>query len=251
MPAAVALARDAGARGTYNGGVAAPSFVFVCDHASAALPAGEDGLGLPPAAFTQHIALDLGAAALACALAERFRAPVVLARGSRLYIDCNRALDDPTSIPETSDGIVIPGNERLRPADRAERARLAFHPYHAAVAAACTQVDNPLLVAVHSFTPALAGAAPRPWEVGVLWDRDAAFAVALLAALRSGALCVGDNLPYSLRHPARYTLERHGEAWGRHHVGLEVRQDLLGSPAGVRHWAGAVGDALAAAAATL
>lgn len=210
-----------------------------------------DGLGLPAAAFNQHIALDLGAAELARALAERFRAPLVLAPFSRLYIDCNRRLDDSTSIPETSDGIAIPGNHGLTPTARAARARLAFHPYHAAVATACAQVANPVLVAVHSFTPALAGGSPRPWEVGVLWDRDAAFAVPLLAALRNGALCVGDNLPYSLRHPARYTLERHAEAWGRHHVGLEVRQDLLAGPAGVRRWAGTVGDALAAAAATL
>ncbi len=228
-----------------------PSFVFACDHASAALPAAANGLGLAPAALTQHIALDLGAAELAVALGERFAAPVVLAPFSRLYIDCNRGLDDVTSIPESSDGIAIPGNQRLSPEARAARARLAFHPYHAAVAAACAQAAKPVLVAVHSFTPALAGGTPRPWNVGVLWDRDAAFAVPLLAALRSAGLCVGDNLPYSLRHPARYTLERHGEAWERHHVGLEVRQDLLTAEGGVAHWARVVGDALAAAGATL
>ncbi len=231
--------------------MASPSFIFACDHASAALPAGTDGLGLPAAAFTQHIALDLGAADLAHALGLRFGAPVVLASFSRLYIDCNRRLDDLTSIPEASDGTAIPANQALSPEARAERARLAFHPYHAAVAAACAQAANPVLVAVHSFTPALAGGALRPWEVGVLWDRDTAFGAPLLAALRSAGLCVGDNLPYSLRHPARYTLERHGEAWGRHHVGLEVRQDFLGAPGGVERWALAVGDALAAAAATL
>jgi predicted N-formylglutamate amidohydrolase len=228
-----------------------PLFVFACDHASAALPARANGLGLPPAAFTRHIALDLGAGALAAALGERFAAPVVLAPFSRLYIDCNRRLDDLTSIPESSDGTAIPGNQRLSPEARAERAREAFHPYHAAVAAACNAVARPVLVAVHSFTPALAGAEPRPWKVGVLWDRDAALALPLLAALRNTGLCVGDNLPYSLRHPARYTLERHGEAWGRHHVGLEVRQDLLTAAGGVAHWARVVGDALAAAGATL
>jgi predicted N-formylglutamate amidohydrolase len=231
--------------------MAAPSFVFACDHASAALPADAHGLGLPPSAFTRHIALDLGAADLARALGERFTAPVVLAPFSRLYIDCNRRLDDLTSIPETSDGTAIPGNQRLSPEARAARARLAFHPYHAAVAAACAQVAKPILVAVHSFTPALASATPRPWNVGVLWDRDAAFAVPLLGALRGAGHCIGDNLPYSLRHPARYTLERHGEAWGRHHVGLEVRQDLLLAAGGVARWARVVGDALAAAGGTL
>ena len=182
----------------------------------------------------------------------------MLAPFSRLYIDCNRRLDDPTSIPEMSDGTPIPGNVGLTPTARAERARLAFHPYHAAVAAACTAVPGQvILVAVHSFTPAMSDGARRPWQVGVLWDRDAALARALLQALRAsrfppdGGLCVGDNQPYSGRHPAKYTVERHGEAFGRHHVGLEVRQDLLATGVGVAQWAGAVGEALAMAAATL
>ena len=119
--------------------MASPSFVFACDHASNALPAEAAGLGLPAAALTQHIALDLGAAELAMALGERFSAPVVLAPYSRLYIDCNRRLDDLTSIPETSDGTAIPGNQRLAPEARAARAGLgvksktvAITPAHAA-----------------------------------------------------------------------------------------------------------------------
>ena len=234
------------------------SFVFTCDHASAALPPAAAGLGLPAVAFTRHIALDLGAAELARALAERFAAPLVLAPFSRLYIDCNRRLDDSTSVPEVSDGTPIPGNLGLTPTARAERARLAFHPYHAAVAAACTAVPGRVvLVAVHSFTPAMSHGGLRPWQVGVLWDRDARLASALLLALRAtrrppaGAWCVGDNQPYSGRHPAKYTVERHGEAYGRHHVGLEVRQDLLTNGAGVARWAGVLGDALASAAAAL
>ena len=36
----------------------------------------------------------------------------------------------------------------------------------------------------------------RPWQVGVLWDRDDRLAPPLIAALRAENLIVGDNEPY-------------------------------------------------------
>jgi predicted N-formylglutamate amidohydrolase len=47
---------------------------------------------------------------------------------------------------------------------------------------------------------------------------------------------VGDNEPYSGRHPANYTIDTHGKANDLPHVCIEVRQDLLESPAGVERW---------------
>ena len=87
--------------------------VLVCDHASNAIPAGLDQLGLGPAELTQHIAWDIGAAGVARRLALRLDAPAVLGGYSRLVVDCNRAPGDATSIVEISDGIVIPGNRAL------------------------------------------------------------------------------------------------------------------------------------------
>jgi predicted N-formylglutamate amidohydrolase len=96
----------------------------------------------------------------------------------------------------------------------------------------------PLLVAVHSFAPRLgATGARRPWHTGVLWDQDESNARRLMQGLRAEpGLVVGDNEPYSGRHPANYTIDHHGKARRLPHVCIEVRQDLLESPPGVEAW---------------
>lgn len=221
--------------------------LLVCDHASRRIPATLAGLGLPEELLAEHIAWDIGAAELALALGERLRLPVLLNNWSRLVIDCNRALDDPTLIPEESGGIPVPGNQDLPAADRAARIAQIHAPYHAAVAArlACFGCAAPAIIAIHSFTPQL-GADARPWHLGVLWDKDPRISAPLLAALQAmPALVVGDNEPYSGRHPADYTMDHHGEAGGLPHVSIELRQDLLQHPEGVSLWSRLLADALA------
>ena len=56
---------------------------------------------------------------------------------------------------------------------------------------------------------------------------------------------VGDNEPYSGRHPADYTVDRHAERAGLPHVCIEVRQDQLESAGGIERWAGILDRALA------
>lgn len=215
--------------------------LVVCDHASCVVPASLGDLGLPEQARRRHIGWDIGAAALADALARRLGLPRVSAGYSRLVIDCNRALTDPTSIVERSDGDLVPGNLGLAAAQRAQRAREIFEPYHDAVDRTLLElrsdgVEAPALVSVHSFTPVMRGQARR-WHCGVLWDRDPRIAQPLIEALRAEpGLVVGDNEPYSGRDPADYTIDRHAESRGWPHVCLEVRQDLLESAAGVAEW---------------
>ena len=55
----------------------------------------------------------MGAAAVAERLAEMLGAPALLSRFSRLLIDPNRGLDDPTLIMQISDGLIVPGNVGL------------------------------------------------------------------------------------------------------------------------------------------
>ena len=225
-------------------------FLLVCDHASREIPAGLARLGLSEEATRRHIAWDIGAADLTRALAQLFDAPALLAGYSRLLIDCNRALTDPSSIVAASDGEVIPGNRRLTSIEREQRARSFFEPYHAAIALKLDELRRrrlvPALISVHSFTP-LMGSEQRPWHVGVLWDRDSRIAVPLLERLRKVAgLVVGDNLPYSGRHPADYTVARHAEGGRLPHVCLEIRQDQLESHAGVARWARIIVDTLGA-----
>ncbi len=224
--------------------------VLACDHASRAVPVALGNLGLGEPQLARHIAWDLGAGALAEALARDLGLPVLSAGFSRLVIDCNRRLDDPTSIVEVSDGDRIPGNLGLDPAQRARRAREIFAPYHAALAATLEHAAAaagvvPALVAIHSFTDVFGGRA-RPWHCGILWDRDPRLAVPMLTALRAEpGLLVGDNEPYSGRHPADYTVDTHGDRHGRPHVCIEVRQDLLASPQGIAQWAARLARILA------
>ena len=65
-----------------------------------------------------------------------------------------------------------------------------------------------MLIALHSFTPVFRRV-PRPWHVGVLFNRDARLAHPLLELLRAeGDLTVGENEPYrvtdltDLRYPS-------------------------------------------------
>ncbi|MEO8224070.1 MAG: N-formylglutamate amidohydrolase [Gammaproteobacteria bacterium] len=219
--------------------------LLVCDHASARMPAVLRNLGLAPADFGRHIAVDIGAAALTRELASLLGLPAVLAGYSRLVVDCNRHLDDPSAFPEISEGTAIPGNHELQPAERRRRATAFYEPYHAAIGASLARLgQHPGLVAIHSFTPEFAGVG-RPWHAGILWDRDASLAEPLLAALRAdSSLCIGDNEPYSGRHPAGYTMDAHAESRGLPHVSIEVRQDLLATPAGICRWAALLAAAL-------
>ncbi len=223
--------------------------VLVCDHASRAVPRSLDQLGLPPDAFDKHIALDLGAGDLTRVLARRLGAPAVLCGYSRLLIECNRYLADPESFRDFSDGYPVPANRGLSQEDRDARVREVRSPYHGAIDRAldARRRDGfvPGLVSVHSFTPRLDGF-ERPWQIGVLWDKDPRFAVPLLEFFNSiPGIVVGDNEPYSGRHPADYTIDHHGERLGLPCVSLEIRQDLLCEEAGIAEWADLVVEGLA------
>jgi predicted N-formylglutamate amidohydrolase len=215
--------------------------VLICDHASHAVPRDLAGLGIAREALLQHIGWDIGAADVVGHLARLLDAPAVLSGVSRLVIDCNRALDNPTSIPPESDGVPIPGNRGLDEAARRARAAAWYRPYHEAVAATIARCraacPAPAILSVHSFTPTMGGFV-RPWQVGVLWGHDDRIPTPLLAALRAeGDLCVGDNEPYSARDNVGSSMERHAEREGLPHALIELRQDLIATSEGARAWA--------------
>ncbi len=218
-------------------------FIVVCDHASNALPPEYGTLGLDPAEFRRHIAFDIGAAGVARHLAEALSAPAVLGRYSRLLIDLNRGEDDPTIVMKLSDGAIVPGNrdvDAYKDAGEFARRIALFHaPYHAAIekliARARAQDIVPVIVSVHSFTPRWRSFV-RPWETGLLWDKDDRMIVPLLTALRAQGFTVGDNEPYTgkLRNDCMYA---HATVHGLPHVLIEIRQDLIESEEGQAEWA--------------
>ncbi len=224
--------------------------VLACDHASNRVPRALEGLGLAAERLQQHIAWDIGAGAVTRLLSERLEAPAVLGNYSRLVVDLNRDLEDPTAFPAISDGVLVPSNLGLGIEQRAQRAKALFKPYHEALRrvtqAQSSPSRSPVFVSIHSFTPKLHGVR-RPWHVGILWDQDPRLAVPLLAELRRHCdITVGDNEPYSGRHPADFTIDHHAEPLGLAHVGIEIRQDLINDLSGQQRWAALLGDALAA-----
>ncbi len=220
------------------GQVSSP-LILLCDHASNRVLAEYGDLGLAPGQFARHIAYDIGARDLTLGLAARLGAPAVLSCFSRLLIDPNRGLDDPTLIMRISDGAAVPGNRDVDEAERQRRIARFHAPYHGAVDAAIRAVQArgqvPLIVSLHSFTPVWRGW-PRPWHVGILWDRDEEIASAMIRGFAAqGDLVVGDNEPY---HGALEgdTLNTHGTRPGLPHALIEVRQDLIAAKTGVDEW---------------
>jgi predicted N-formylglutamate amidohydrolase len=213
--------------------------ILLCDHASNRIPAEYGDLGLDASQFERHIAYDIGAASLTRGLAGRLGATAVLSCFSRLLIDPNRGMDDPTLIMRLSDGAVVPGNRGVDADERALRIARFHQPYHHAIAAAVAETKAkghvPFLVSIHSFTPVWRGW-QRPWHVGILWDRDEQVARAMIRGfLAQGDLVVGDNEPY---HGALEgdTLNTHGTMAGLPHALIEVRQDLIAAKTGVDEW---------------
>ena len=210
------------------------NLLLLCDHASNALPEGH--LGLAPGLLATHIAYDIGAAAVTRALAAAYGAPAFLGGWSRLLIDLNRGADDPTIVMKLSDGSIIPGN---RDADAAEVSRrvAAYHaPYHAAITAELDQLGaDAVVISLHSFTPAWKGQ-PRPWQVGVLYDRDTRLSAPLMTRLAEAGFTVGDNEPYTgaLEGDSLY---QHGTVRGLPHVLIEIRQDLIASDSAAQAFA--------------
>ncbi len=215
-------------------------FVVVCEHASNRLPRALGRLGLAPGDLVRHIAWDPGAQELATHIAEATASALVLQRYSRLAIDCNRdpAVADAVSV--LSETTPIPGNDGLAPEARQARIDEVWAPFHDALAAVLDRraaVGRPTaLVTVHSFTPVFRGVS-RPWHVGIISTDDHHLADAMLAVLRRDpSLVVGDNEPYKGKDNVDYTIRRHGRDRGLPHVMIEVRNDLIASPADIAAW---------------
>lgn len=201
--------------------------ILICDHASNFLPRKYRTLGLNPHYIATHIAWDIGAGALTRHLSAALDAPAVLARHSRLLVDTNRSLDDPSLMPESSESIEIPGNLGLSFAERLRRIETWYEPFHET----CEDVVvprvsiNPLIAGIHTFTP-IYEKVKRPWEISVLWNTDNRLATALGGFFERHGFYVGWNEPYSGRH-LFCTMDAHGARHKLAHCTLEVRQDLV------------------------
>lgn len=210
--------------------------LIVCDHASNFVP-NDVILGIDPELLNQHIAWDIGVAAIARYLVHLSDYTAFLATHSRLVTDLNRYPNDDSAIPEKSDGVDIPGNY-LDIAGRQARLEQFFTPYHLALEHHLNVCRPDLILSIHSFTPRLETdpLAIRPWEIGILYNEQDAPCLIAIDYLERENIIVGDQLPYSGR-VLNATMNRHAEANDIPYVGIEIRQDLIGDAAGQERFA--------------
>jgi predicted N-formylglutamate amidohydrolase len=173
-------------------------------------------------------------------LAGLLQCPAALTRFSRLLIDPNRGVNDPTLIMRISDGAIVPGNARISAEEADRRRRLYWQPYRDDVDAVLEKMlavgPVPAVIAIHSFAAAWKGH-KRPWHVGILWDLDDRLAKPTITALKADdKLVVGDNEPYegALQGDTMY---HQRTMRGLPHMLVEIRQDLIADACGEAAWA--------------
>lgn len=220
------------------GGMTRGGIVCVADHASNAVPDGIE-LGIDRGLLDNHIAVDIGVGGVVERLARRHGLPAHLATVSRLVCDFHREEDHPNLVPTQSDGHLIPGNIG---ADIANRLDSYYRPYHEALAKWLKAQQPGLILSIHSFTPCLeSDPHDRPWEVGLLYNRDDRAARIAIQLFEEQGMTVGDNQPYSGKE-LNATMNRHAEAHSRPYCAIEIRNDLIANEAGQARVAALIAD---------
>lgn len=227
---------------------------LVCEHAGRAIPSALGDLGLSQEDRARHIAFDIGAEEVSRHLSSLLNAPLVIQPYSRLVIDCNRPFDADDSIPFVSDTTIVPANHGLNEDQRKARQQEIHDVFHGVVASQLdrhTEKHQTILVTVHSFTRRLLrDGVERPWELGLLFNRDDRFARRLMAAVNAHfpEVVAAFNEPYVADDFTDYAIPVHGEARGLENVLLEIRNDLIADEVGQKKWAALLAVAIKDAA---
>jgi predicted N-formylglutamate amidohydrolase len=209
--------------------------LLVCEHAANRIPRTLGTLDLDPSVLQSHVAWDPGAYEVALLLARSLDATLISSRFSRLVYDVNRPPDSPQAIRAASEIYDIPANQNLSAGERNARIEAIYRPFHDAIAerieARAAKGRPSVLVTIHSFTPIYYGQ-ERQVELGILHDRDARLADCLLGCgARFTTLSVQRNQPYGPEDGVTHTLAKHALAHGLLNAMIEIRNDLIRTPA--------------------
>ena len=175
------------------------SLLLTCEHAGNRVPDEYSRLFQSKAAIRalrSHRGYDIGAHEFAKSLAKRLRASLLVTDITRLLVDANRSATHPRVCSEFADS--LSNNQR--------RALIAKHwaPHRNRVESRLRHITSQgfaLHVAVHSFTPRLAGDV-RNADIGLLYDpnygREKRWATRWRALLREAfpKLRIRRNYPY-------------------------------------------------------
>ena len=221
--------------------------ILTCEHASNRVPAPLRAAPEDRAWLRSHWGYDPGAWDLTRELARRLGASALGGSWSRLVIDVNRRVDDPTLVLRKAGRQPVSFNAELDLAE-IERRIFAYHaPYHQEVdrqiLRRTVRGSRPLLLAVHSFTDQWRGRR-RGFEIGILYEKHRAMAHAAGRSLRRAGWSVRYNQPYSGMKGMMYAADRHGTHHGLPCLELEVNQGLFSRRGMVSSLGAAVAQAL-------
>ncbi len=199
--------------------------LIIVDHASNFVPKENNNLGIPNSFFDKHIAFDIGVKELSLDLSNRLKCKIIQGEYSRLLIDLNRDLEDPTVIPEIVDRKIIPGNIGLSKSEVRLRAKKFYNKYHHEIDRTIKNEKVKVIFSIHSFNPIFKNE-KRALEFGILSNEDKNLSSIIINQLKLQKLNVGDNKPYkgNLIGDSMY---RHGLRNKLPHALIEVRNDLL------------------------
>ena len=213
--------------------------LVVCDHAGDEIPEVLRRFDLSGVDLSDHIAVDVGARAVARVLARELNATLVHQVYSRLVVDMNRPCNSDEIMPATSDGTVIPFNQEVSELEREARLNLIYRPYHDRITSVLNSIGSEaVLVAVHSFTPQLRNAEPRPWHVDLMSRTHSAFVDNLERHLREEdpSLNIGQSQIFQMSDNRDFTIPFHAEPRGIPNVSIEIRNDLLRTESNTNRW---------------
>ena len=203
------------------------SILIVADHASNFIPAEYSNLGLSQELTESHIAYDIGIKQLSLELSKKLKAHLVLGNYSRLLIDLNRGIMDPTLISSISHGIKIDKNYRLSSKDKKFRINEIYNNYHNTIYEIIKRERINLIISLHSFNPYYKKK-KRNIKFGILSNSDRRDSDIIIEILSKKGYRVGDNQPYE-GNLIEDTMYRHGLKNGILHTLIETRNDLLQS----------------------
>ena len=223
-------------------------FLVICDHASNKIPVKFQELGLSKEILGSHIAFDIGAKEVALYLSNILECPLVMTDFSRLLIDPNRGIDDPTLIMRISDNKIIEGNRNIynfkKNKKKDERVKKYYDVYHNKISEFINLREKdkkyPSIISIHSFTPVWRNK-KRDIDIGILWDNDYRLPEIFFNYFKKNHknLVIGDNEPYSGRLK-NDTLYKHATINGLSNILIEIRQDLITERKGQKYFANLV-----------
>ena len=201
------------------------NLLLIADHASNYIPKKYNNLGVSKKDILSHKAYDPGVRDLAINLSNKLNSYLVLGDYSRLLIDFNRDLNDPTLISVISDRKLILGNKNITKQERINRINNMYKPYHKKIKKNILEKKINVIVSLHSFNPIFKGK-KRKLKYGILSNQDRRLSDLLLNELKKKKNIVGDNEPYK-GSLIGDTLYKHALKRGIHHSLIEIRNDLL------------------------